>query len=74
MKKLYTVLHAALWSVVGVFIGTGIYDYYAYTSYPDLYAMTSTPWYTGILMRGIVAMLVVAVLGTAMGFVKKKMK
>lgn len=45
-------------SCIGVFIGNGIYVFWDYKTHPDLYAMWSAPWYTGILVYGIVMVVV----------------
>ena len=74
MKKLYNTLKVALWCVVGVFIGTSIYQYIDYRQRPDLYALTSAPWYMSIQIGGIFTAAVVLLLLLAMRIVKRKMK
>ena len=54
----------AIWvvigSFIGVFIGFGIYKFWHFKTYPNLYAMQSAPWYTELLLDGaLVAVLVV---------------
>ncbi len=47
-------------SFIGVFIGFGIYKFWHFKTYPNLYAMQSAPWYTELLLDGaLVAVLVV---------------
>lgn len=41
-------------SLVGAFIGRGIYGYWDYKTHPGLYEMQSAPWYTGMIPYGIV--------------------
>lgn len=74
MKKLYNTLKVALWCVVGVFIGTSIYQYIDYHRHPELYALTSAPWYTSIQIGGIFSAAVVLILLLAMRIVKRKIK
>ena len=74
MKKLYNSLKVALWCVVGVFIGTSIYQYIDYCQRPDLYALTSAPWYTSIQIGAVFTAAVVLILLLAMRIVKRKMK
>lgn len=44
-KKLYTVLKAVFWCVIGAFLGSTIYTCWDYHAHPGLYALTSAPWY-----------------------------
>lgn len=39
-------------SSIGVFMGYSIYEYCHFKKYPQLYAMQSAPWYTGIFVYG----------------------
>ena len=50
MKQLYRVLKILLWCVIGVFLGTSIYRCWDFHARPSLYALTSAPWYTDILL------------------------
>lgn len=52
MKQLYRVLKILLWCVIGVFLGTSIYRCWDFHARPSLYALTSAPWYTDILLSG----------------------
>lgn len=45
---------------MGVFAGHTIYIWSSYKAYPDLYAMQSAPWYTGILLHGLFTTAVLA--------------
>ena len=73
-KKLYTVLKAAFWCVIGAFLGSTIYTCWDYHTRPGLYVLTSAPWYTSIVMYGILTAIAAAVLLAAMYMVKKKLK
>ena len=48
-----------------------VWDYHAR---PGLYALTSAPWYTSIVMHGSLTAIAAAVLLAAMYMVKKKLK
>ncbi len=39
---------------IGIFIGHGIYVFQDFKIHPNLYAAWSVPWYTGILIYGII--------------------
>lgn len=60
-KKIDVLLNCLLGSSFGVFIGHSTYVYWDYRAHPELYAMNSAPWYTGILVYGIITGIVAAV-------------
>lgn len=57
-NRLNRILNIIMGSVVGVFIGYGLYSVWDYKTHPGLYAMQSAPWYTGILTWGVFAAVV----------------
>ena len=59
LRKLNCFLNIVIGSFIGVFIGFGIYKFWHFKTYPNLYAMQSAPWYTELLLDGAL----VAVLG-----------
>ena len=59
-KRLYTVLKAVFWCVIGAFLGSTIYTCWDYYARPGLYALTSAPWYTSIVMYGILTAIAAA--------------
>ena len=60
LRKLNCFLNIVIGSFIGVFIGFGIYKFWHFKTYPNLYAMQSAPWYTELLLDGaMVAVLVV---------------
>ena len=59
-KKINQVLNIIMGSFTGVFIGSGIYKYWHFRKYPDLYAAYSAPWYTGILVNGLFTLVLLA--------------
>ena len=60
LRKLNCFLNIVIGSFIGVLIGFGIYKFWHFKTYPNLYAMQSAPWYTELLLDGaLVAVLVV---------------
>lgn len=55
------ILNVIIGTFIGVFIGNGIYKFWDFNSHPDLYAIQSAPWYTGIILQGIITVIVVAI-------------
>ena len=53
LKKLNGVLNILIISLIGVFAGHAIYVCLDYRTHPRVYAMRSSPWYTGVLYYGI---------------------
>ena len=60
LRKLNCFLNIVIGSFIGVFIGYGIYKFWHFKTYPNLYAMQSAPWYTELLLDG--AMVVVCII------------
>lgn len=58
-KKLNNLLNIIIGSFLGVFVGYSVYEFWHYKTHPDIYAMTSFPWYSGIQLLGMVAAAVV---------------
>lgn len=56
-KKINTFLNIIMGSSVGVLLGHGLYVYWEYHKYPELYEMQSAPWYTSILLYGSVTIM-----------------
>lgn len=74
MKKLYNILKIVSWCLVGVFIGSSIYQYYDYKVHPGLYEMQAAPWYLSIQIRAIFTVIIVTMIIIVMSIIKKKMK
>ena len=70
--KLYAALKTALWCVIGVFLGTSLYQIFDHRLWRDPYAMTSAPWYLFIAISGMFAIAVAAILLICMRIIKKK--
>ena len=61
LRKLNCFFNIVIGSVIGVFIGFGIYKFWHFKTYPNLYAMQSAPWYTELLLDGAMVVVVVVV-------------
>ena len=60
-KKINQILNIIMGSFIGVFIGSGLYKYWDFQKYPDLYVIQSAPWYTSILINGLLTLVLLAV-------------
>lgn len=60
-KKINQILNIIMGSFIGVFIGSGLYKYWHFQKYPDLYFIQSAPWYTSILINGLLVLVLLAV-------------
>ena len=61
LRKLNCFLNIVIGSFIGVFIGFGIYKFWHFKTYSNLYAMQSAPWYTELLLDGAMVVVVVVV-------------
>ena len=61
LRKLNCFFNIVIGSVIGVFIGFGIYKFWHFKTYPNLYAMQSAPWYTELLLDGVLVTVFVIV-------------
>ena len=61
LRKLNCFLNIVIGSFIGVFIGFGIYKFWHFKTYPNLYVMQSAPWYTELLLDGAMVAVVVVV-------------
>lgn len=62
MKKMNQMLNIVIGSLVGAFLGKWLYLFWDLKNHPEIYAVQSAPWYTGLILYGIVTMIVVLVL------------
>lgn len=61
-KKAKKAAQIIMGALIGVYISTGIYDYVYLTKFhPEVYAIQSAPWYTGLLVRGLVMIPVILI-------------
>ena len=71
MRKLNNFLNILAGTFLGVFIGHGIYVYWDFKMYPNLYAIRPVPWYTSIFVHGIFTLVVVLAVIAAKFFIKR---
>ena len=74
MKTLNWILNIIIGTIVGVFIGRGIYVFWDFKTHPDLYAMQSAPWYTSILVVGIETTVVLVIAIIIKLIIRQKLK
>lgn len=74
MKKLYTFLQIALCLDVIYFAASAVYQVFIYTSDPACYIAYSAPWYTELLLTGILSGVIALLLLAALLLVKRKLK
>ena len=74
MKTVHRILRIAFWCVLGGFIGTTIYTCYDYFTRPGLYALTSAPWYTSIVLHGVFTAITASALLAILCVIKRKLK
>lgn len=74
LKRVNQILNTIIGAFIGVFIGHGIYIFWDFNSHPDLYAMQSAPWYTSIVLYGVMMVIVVAIAVVIKLIIKKKIR
>ena len=74
MKKAENFLNNLAGGIIGVFIGYCIYSFWDFKTNPQLYATMSAPWYTGIILYGIVALIAVLIILAVKFIIGKKYK
>ena len=74
MKKLYTLLNAAFWCFIGVFLGVSLYTCWDYHAHPGLYELQSEPWYMCIQIHAVFTVAACGILALGMWILRKKMK
>lgn len=74
LKKFNSLLNSIICCFIGVFIGRSIYTYWDYRVHPDLYAVTSFPWYTSLQIFGAIVAIVVVIAVILKFIIRKKIK
>ena len=54
-NKLNTFLNCLIGVFIGGFLARSVYTYWDYKTHPEIYEVSSAPWYTVILLFGIVS-------------------
>ena len=73
MKQLYQTLKIFLGCSIGVFLGSCIYQYDHFRTYPALYAMQSVPWYVRLEVQGLYTVVLAVILLSAMRCIRQKL-
>ena len=58
-NKLNTFLNCVMGAFAGVFLAESIYTYWDYKTHPEIYETTSAPWYTAVLLYGVITLAVI---------------
>lgn len=74
LKKVNSFLNIIIGAFIGVFIGHGIYVFWDYKTHPEIYVFYSAPWYTSILVYGVITVVVVFIATVIKLFIKKRLK
>ena len=72
MKTALRIAWCTIGAFIGVLIGSGIWRYWDYKKHPGIYALNSTPWYTGLILNGIVTLVIVIVCLNIIAVIKRK--
>ena len=54
-NKRNTFLSCVIGAFTGVFLARSVYTYWDYKTHPEIYAVSSAPWYTAILLFGVIS-------------------
>ena len=54
-NKINTFLNCLIGAFIGVFLARSVYTYWDYKTHPEIYAVSSPPWYTAILLFGVIS-------------------
>lgn len=72
--KINTFLNCVIGAFTGVFIAESIYTYWDYKTHPEIYGVTSAPWYTSILLFGIITLAIILVALVIKLIIRKKVR
>ena len=72
--KINNFLNCLIGAFIGVFLARSVYTYWDYTTHPEIYAASSAPWYTAILLFGIVSGAIILAALIVKVIIKKKVK
>ena len=73
-NKLNTFLNCVIGAFTGVFIAERIFTYWDYKTHPEIYEVTSDPWYTAILLFGIITLAIILVALVIKLIIRKKIR
>ena len=69
--KLNTFLNCVIGAFIGVFIAESISTYWDFKTHSQIYEVTSAPWYTSIILFGIITLAIILV-ALVMKFIIRK--
>ena len=73
-RKINTFLNCAIGAFMGVFIAESISTYWDYKTHPKIYEVTSAPWYTSILLFGIITLAIILIALAIKLIIRRKIK
>jgi hypothetical protein len=71
-KRINTFLNCVIGAFVGVFIAESIFTYWDFKTHPKIYEVTSAPWYTSIILFGIITLAIILVALIVKFIIRKK--
>ena len=73
-NRLNTFLNCVIGAFTGVFLAESIYTYWDYKTHPKIYEAASAPWYTSILLFGIITLAIMFVALIVKLIIRKKVR
>lgn len=73
-KRIFDALNILMVVYAATFLGYGLYRFFHHSVHPELYIAQSAPWYTDILILGLITLIVVAIAAIIQLILRKKMK
>ena len=71
-ERINTFLNCVIGAFVGVFIAESIFTYWDFKTHPKIYEVTSAPWYTSIILFGIITLAIILVALIVKFIIRKK--
>ncbi len=71
-SKVNTFLNCVIGSFAGVFIAESVWTYWDYKTHPQRYALMSAPWYTSVLLFGILTAVIILTAVVGKILIRKK--
>lgn len=74
MKTAVRIAWCIIGAFIGVLIGSAIWRYWDFKQHPEIYMLNSAPWYTSLLLQGIITLVIIAVCLIVIVVMNKKSK
>lgn len=74
LQSIKRLLHIAMGSTIGVYMGRCLWLWRDYSTHPGLYAMNSAPWHTPLLPGAVITAGILLVEGLALFLVGRRIK